>query len=146
MADVKISQLTELTTPTGNEELVYAYNWANWKIKLNNIQKVKVFTLADTSDLTNAQAAYDWYKKWWYPIINFNSLQYYHMVAAGDNYVRFQYTETLNNSTQLVNSHISISWSSGTMTSISYETWLSFSKRASLPSTPDANTVYFLTN
>lgn len=37
MAWTKISELTELTTPTGNEELVYSYNDTNGKIKISNL-------------------------------------------------------------------------------------------------------------
>ena len=36
MAWTKISELTELTTPTGEEELVYAKDWQNGKIKVKN--------------------------------------------------------------------------------------------------------------
>ena len=38
MANTKISQLTALTNPTGNEELVYAYNNANGKMALNTMK------------------------------------------------------------------------------------------------------------
>lgn len=38
MANTKISQLTNLTTPTWNEEFVYAYNNANGKITLDTMK------------------------------------------------------------------------------------------------------------
>lgn len=38
MANTKISALTALTTPTGNEEFVYAYNNANGKITLDTMK------------------------------------------------------------------------------------------------------------
>lgn len=38
MANTKISQLTNLTTPTWSEEFVYAYNNANGKVTLNTMK------------------------------------------------------------------------------------------------------------
>lgn len=38
MANTKISQLTALTNPTGNEELVYAYNNSNGKMSVNTMK------------------------------------------------------------------------------------------------------------
>jgi hypothetical protein len=38
MANTKISALTALTNPTGNEEFVYAYNNANGKITLDTMK------------------------------------------------------------------------------------------------------------
>ena len=38
MANTKISALTANTNPTGNEEFVYAYNNANWKITLDTMK------------------------------------------------------------------------------------------------------------
>lgn len=38
MTNVKISDLTENTNPSGQEELVYAENWSNWKVKLDTIK------------------------------------------------------------------------------------------------------------
>lgn len=45
MANTKISQLTPNTNPTGNEELVYAFNNANGKMTLNTM---KTFTSSDS--------------------------------------------------------------------------------------------------
>jgi hypothetical protein len=45
MANTKISQLTANTNPTGNEELVYAYNNTNGKMTLNTM---KTFTSSDS--------------------------------------------------------------------------------------------------
>ena len=45
MANTKISALTANTNPTGNEELVYAYNNANGKMTLNTM---KTFASADS--------------------------------------------------------------------------------------------------
>jgi hypothetical protein len=59
--------------------------WNNWDV-LTNVSGTptwvapswitKVFTLASTSDLTTAQAAYDWYVNWWNPILKYWNVIY----------------------------------------------------------------------
>ena len=46
--------------------------WADWED-----WDAKLFTLSNTSDLTNAQASYDWYLAWKYPVIKYGSKFYY---------------------------------------------------------------------
>ena len=80
MAWTKISELTELTNPTWDEELVYAKDWENGKIKVSNLFKnaanTNTFYLADYYDLTTAQAAYDWIASWNNAIIVYENETY----------------------------------------------------------------------
>ena len=74
MANTKISQLTNLTTPTWSEEFVYAYNNANGKVTLNTVKSFVwwawITTLnadANIWELTDGTytTAYDLYYKTW---------------------------------------------------------------------------------
>ena len=56
MAWTKISELTELTTPTGEEELVYAKDWQNGKIKLWKITPIIVSWATFTTFLDACRA------------------------------------------------------------------------------------------
>lgn len=74
MANTKISQLTNLTTPTWSEEFVYAYNNANGKVTLNTMKSfvwwAGITTLnadANIWELTDGiyETTYDLYYKTW---------------------------------------------------------------------------------
>ena len=54
---------------TTNDELKI-YNGSSWDDTLGS--DIKVFNLSSTSDLTTAQAAYDFGASWWVPIIRYN--------------------------------------------------------------------------
>ena len=144
MADVKISQLTELTTPTGNEELVYAYGGANWKIKLDNTKNVKVFTISGTSDLTNAQSAYNWWNNGWVPIIKYSD-DYYTLTNLTTNSCLFKTTWTQNSQYLFNEKSLQLTINSWTVISIT-EFNPQIQKVASVPASPKANTIYLITN
>lgn len=82
----------------------------------------KVFTLASTSDLTNAQAAYDWYASWKEAIILF-SWRYYYFKSTWSGSVYFAVNEytTLDNTnvTSLVQKTLTLVLSWTTVSSIS---------------------------
>lgn len=63
MANTKISALTALTTPTWNEEFVYAYNNANGKITLNTM---KTFVGSTWITTLNANANIWELSEWFY--------------------------------------------------------------------------------
>lgn len=53
-------------------------NWSDYDIGAP--ENVKVFTLSSTSDLVNAQAAYDWWANWWVPIVKLGD--FYHSLLS----------------------------------------------------------------
>lgn len=55
MTNVKISDLTENTNPSGQEELVYADNWSNWKVKLDTIKNFNKDWLQETKYKTDVE-------------------------------------------------------------------------------------------
>ena len=98
----------------------------------------KVFTLSSTSDLTNAQAAYNWYINWWVPVIKYWE-NIYHIVSVSSSKVTLVKTDwnwatsngirsTLNTMTFTI-SGSSISWISVVYNEIdiksSAPTWVS---------------------
>lgn len=54
-------------------DVLKVYDWSNWKIVWDDAANinVKAFYLSDTSDLTTAQAAYDWIMSWKEAIISY---------------------------------------------------------------------------
>lgn len=63
MANTKISALTALTSPTGSEEFVYAYNNTNWKITLDTMKSFVGWTGITT---LNADANIWELSEWFY--------------------------------------------------------------------------------
>ena len=53
------------------------YNWSSWDIAWGDESNTKTFYLANVDDLTNAQAAYDYYKAWGNPIVVLNKKSYF---------------------------------------------------------------------
>ena len=86
------------------------------------VQDAKVFTLSSTSDLTNAQAAYDWYASWKEAIILY-SWRYYYFKSTWGGSVYFAVNEytTLDNTdvTSLVQKTLTLALSWTTVTSVS---------------------------
>ena len=101
--DAKQDALTLPATPTqwnlvtwgaDNETLVDGWaipvtsvNWQTWAVTIEE-WKTKVFTLASTSDLTNAQAAYNWYLNGGNPIIKYSN-SYLTLAYVYSSYLRF---------------------------------------------------------
>lgn len=54
-------------------DVLKSYDWTNWKEVGSDAADIntKTFYLSSTSDLTTAQAAYDWWKDWKNPIIKY---------------------------------------------------------------------------
>lgn len=88
------------SAPTATEWTLW-YDSANDKLKAYNGSSwdeiwwgiTKVFTLSSTSDLVNAQAAYDWLANWWMPIIKYGSV-YYNLSYAEASWISFTYNVT----------------------------------------------------
>lgn len=88
------------SAPTATEWTLW-YDSANDKLKAYNGSSwdeiwwgiTKVFTLSSTSDLVNAQAAYDWWANWWMPIIKYGSV-YYNLSYAEASWISFTYNVT----------------------------------------------------
>lgn len=85
------------SAPTATEWTLW-YDSANDKLKAYNGSSwdeiwwwiTKIFTLSSTSDLTNAQAAYDWYVNGWNPIIYYSTTWVeYHLQKTASNYLAF---------------------------------------------------------
>jgi hypothetical protein len=74
---------------------VTSVNWQTWAVTVEE-WKTKVFTLASTSDLTTAQAAYNWYANGGNPIIKY-SYSYLTLAYIFSSYMRF--TRVVQNST-----------------------------------------------
>lgn len=66
---------------------VTSVNWQTWAVTINE-GKTKVFTLSSTSDLTNAQAAYDWFLNGGNPIIKYGT-GYYYLISNATSWFRF---------------------------------------------------------
>lgn len=63
---------------------VTSVNWQTWAVTVEE-WITKIFTLASTSDLTNAQAAYDWWTNWGNPIVKISgAYMVYHLFFAAD--------------------------------------------------------------
>ena len=110
---------------------------------------VKVFTLSSTSDLTNAQAAYDWYLNGGIPIIKSSTywIQFFWLCAIYGNKYRFMWINHWTYQTTdefMIMPYLDIEVSNDTVTSIT-SNYNSIRVVSSLPSTPGANTLYFIT-
>ena len=95
-------------------------NWNSilWSGNLEVSGITKVFTLSSTSDLTNAQAAYDWYANGWNPIIRYNKEEY-RVSYIESTYMYFGDSYSNNNSRPYMSS-IRFGISSWTVTSVNY--------------------------
>lgn len=125
-------------------DVVKVYDWTNW----NEVwveSNTKTFYLSSTSDLTNAQAVYDWYLAGKNPIIVYSGAVY-NMISADSNTIKFESIES-EYPTQETSwnaygvSRITLSLSSWTVTAISpitavLATYLAPNKNYSTPYTP----------
>ena len=85
----------------------------------------KLFTLSSTSDLTNAQAAYDWYLAGKYPVIKYSSKLYYPYSMGSTNAfwaVPFDKTADSSGTTWLYRDWINMTLSSWTITAMATTT------------------------
>ena len=103
----------------------------------------KIFTLSSTSDLVNAQAAYDRYVNWGNPVIRFDSNwdRQYYLSRITTNYIRFSHSQAYSTWLNVKSINLNITW--GAVSTIVEYNWLQ-EKVSALPATPDANTVYFI--
>lgn len=109
------------------EPIVYtAWTWIdiNASNVISNTSNIKVFYLASTSDLTNAQAAHDWQNWWSTALIIYNNKPYTYLWgnAASMNFkCLYPYEKSSNQTwkTELVQDALIFSLSSWTVTSIS---------------------------
>ena len=95
---------------------------------ISSTSNIKVFYLASTSDLTNAQAAYDWQIWWKTALVIYNDKPYIFTWENGVSmtFACFLYEEQQeagNSKTSLIRKVITLSVSSGTVTSISANSW-----------------------
>lgn len=114
----------DLWYDTVNDKLM-VYDWTNWVEVWSDAADIntKTFYLSSTSDLTNAQAAYDWYAAGKNPIIVYNNKA--HIIKYVD-IEKLQFWPTafhsnlISNSTNSVTQDIiNINFSAGVVTSIS---------------------------
>ena len=75
-------------------DVVKVYDWTNWNEVGSDAADIntKTFYLSSTSDLTNAQAAYDWYAAWKTPIIIYDNKTYL-LYEKTSSYIKFVSTE-----------------------------------------------------
>ena len=71
-------------------DVLKVYDWTNWNAVggSTDTSNTKTFYLASTSDLTNAQAAYDWYAAGKNPIIVYNNVVYV-LYEKTSTYIKF---------------------------------------------------------
>lgn len=115
-------------------------NWSDYDIGAEN---VKVFELSSTSDLVNAQAAYDWYANWWFPIISRGGL-YYRVSQQSSSVLTFSAVRAYGTSSWtwawLYDNWLEMAISSDTVTGVTSYSSL-FQLRTSAPITWDNKTI-----
>lgn len=116
----------ELLT-TDWDELITSWISVSDLEDLHDDVNTKTFYLSGTSDLTNAQAAYDWYKAWKNPIIRISGWNYsfilewnnseptYHL---GFYWVNGGANDWISNSSIGINPRLELRYSSNTVTSV----------------------------
>lgn len=112
------------------------------------VQNVKIFTLSSTSDLVNAQAAYDWYVGGWVPIIKSNDATYawYYYLNYMDSSLWIFRNMSTQTSQYLFNDRsLKLTISSWSVTALTFFQ-SQIQKVSSLPASPVANVVYLVTN
>lgn len=116
-------------------------NWSDYDI--GSEQNVKVFTLSDTSDLVNAQAAVDWYVNGWTPIIELSGFEYQ---LTGIYSTQLSFTQVrvatwaVSNQNWAGFARVAINISSNTVSSITtYENFIKISSTA--PTSWDNSTI-----
>lgn len=126
---------------------VYIYDWSTWLLQSNHWKTVsfsniawdamdnvslswylnmKAFYLSSTSDLTTAQAAYNWQNWWKTAVIIYNNkpyVCYWGNAAAMDFWSMFYREQSSNTKTDLVRDVVILSLSGDTVTSISANSW-----------------------
>ena len=101
----------------------------------------KIFELADTSDLTTAQAAYDWYDASKEPIVDYNWRRY-HLTRMDSTYLYFTADYVYSANYRYAKS-LKFTVSSWNVTNVElFEKTINIT--TSVPSTWDANTIYFV--
>lgn len=114
---------------------VALFDWTTWKLIKDGwdynwemLARVRVFKLASNTDLVTAQAAFDYYKNWWLPIILHNTYYYYFSHDTSSELAFYKIWEKPNDwvstsTLQKENTLIRYTWT--TVTSItSWTTWL----------------------
>lgn len=89
MANTKISQLTENTSPNWAEELVYAYNSTNWKMTLNTMKTFVQPDLSSYATVAQVQAKQDKLTSW----VNIKTVNWNSILGTWDINTNSTYTE-----------------------------------------------------
>lgn len=115
----------QLWYDTANDVLK-TYDGTNWNTSGGGEWNTKTFYLSSTSDLTNAQAAYDWYAAGKNPIIIYNNKTYI-LSRLVSNYLYFYsaHNTTIDDNSKSVDNVyiISLTLSSSTVTAITESTY-----------------------
>lgn len=131
---------------TANDKLK-TYNWSSWDEAWSgtDTSNTKTFYLSSTSDLTNAQAAYDWYLAGKNPIVVYNNKAYI-LWNLWTGYLELKSASlawsSWNSYSQITQSYMKLNKSWDTITSISvsnlnlWEPYLSSDEDYSTPYTP----------
>ena len=159
--DLPIISDTAPTTPTQwmiwydtTNDKLKTYNWSSWDEAWSgtDTSNTKTFYISSTSDLTNAQAAYDWYVAGKNPIIqhtySWNTYPYTYILEDNWTSTKLRFKSTHLNKVDAVSSsytnqfYIEFTISSGNVTTITTWTmeaspyYLSTSKNYGTPYTP----------
>lgn len=115
-SDVSWANVDALPSQTGQSWKFLTTNWttASWA---NPVETTKIFTLSSISDLTTAQAAYDFKESWWSPILVLYWMYFYYYNNNKFFYVDSQWPNTSWNWLQW--RVLSLTVSSWTVTAIS---------------------------
>lgn len=107
-------------------DVLKSYNWSSWDEVGSDAPNIntKTFYLSGVSDLTNAQAAYDWFSAGKNPIIMYDNRAYILYTQNGTQLV-FQSTKKSTSEqasyTEFVSQTITLTYSSNIVTSITYD-------------------------
>lgn len=115
-------------------DVLKVYDWTNWNVVWDDTADIntKTFYLSSTSDLTTAQAAYDWWINWKNSIIIFSWSTYFQDTKDSTSayfYKSYNSYETQDNKYTLISlPKIKFNVSSGTVTSVLSVVWSSMSR------------------
>jgi hypothetical protein len=100
---------------------VTSINGSTWAITINP-WITKIFTLADTSDLTNAQAAYDWAQNWGNSVVTYSGINYVMYGDSGRSYHSATYAWNVGTGNRTILRMIEFTVSSWSVTAITSRT------------------------
>jgi len=115
-------------------DVVKVYDWTNWNVVWDDAADIntKTFYLSGTSDLTNAQAAYDWWSSWKNSIIIFSWVAYFQDIKDSTSAYYYKscnkYNTQDNKYTLISLPKIKFNISSWTVTSVLSVVWNSMAR------------------